>query len=89
MDHKGNHHLWIMLLCCLIPVAALGAIFLFGIPVSGVLLVGLFLLCPLLHLLMMGAGRHAHGEGSLPRGHNPSPLIEDNPGALSESHRTG
>jgi hypothetical protein len=54
MKHTGNHHLWLMLLCCLIPIAALGAIFLFGVPVNNVLLVGLVLLCPLLHLAMMG-----------------------------------
>ena len=65
MNFSGNHHLWLMLLCCLIPIAALGAIFLFGIPVSQVLLFGLVLLCPLLHLLMMiGAGGHTHGETS-------------------------
>lgn len=62
MKHTGNHPLWLMLLCCLIPIAALGAIFLFGVPVNSVLLVGLFLLCPLLHLAMMGLGGHAHGR---------------------------
>lgn len=63
MNHTGKHHFWLMLLCCLIPIVALGAIFLFTIPVNTVLLVGIFLLCPILHLWMMkGMVGHAHGE---------------------------
>lgn len=65
MNHKGNH-LWLMVLGCLAPIAALGAIFLFNISVSTVFLAGLILLCPLLHLWMMWGGGHAHGEESSP-----------------------
>lgn len=46
-------HLILMALGCLLPMAALAAIYLFQMQVSTVLLFGLFLLCPVLHLLMM------------------------------------
>jgi len=48
---KFDRYLWLMLLCCLIPVGALAAIFLFNIAVSSVLLVSIVLLYPLLHIL--------------------------------------
>jgi hypothetical protein len=61
---NGNRHIWIMVLCCLIPVAALGAIFLLKIPVSQVVTVSLILLCPLSHVLMMALGGHQHGSST-------------------------
>jgi hypothetical protein len=73
MNHKGNH-MWLMVLGCLLPITALGAIFLFNIPVSTTLLAGLILLCPLLHLWMMRGGRHGHDEEKGP----------DIPGVLTE-----
>jgi len=58
-------HLFIMLLCCLISVTALAAIFLFNVPVNSVLLFGLILLCPISHLFMMKFMGHDHNHGEI------------------------
>ncbi len=78
MKHTGRH-LWLMLLCCLIPVAALSAIFIFGIPANSVLLVGVALLCPLLHFgMMFFMGGHEHHGAASPEA--VSHLTKEKPG---------
>ena len=72
MSH-GNRHMLLMILCCMIPVAVLAAIFVLKIPMPQVLAYGLILLCPLSHVLMMGMmGRrqhdHAMGADTRPGG---------------------
>lgn len=60
----SKRHIWIMLLCCLLPIVGLAAIFLFNIPVNTVVYFALLLLCPIAHFFMMGQmGQNQGGDG--------------------------
>lgn len=50
----------LMLIGCLLPLAALGAIYVLNLPLNVVLIGTLLLLCPLSHLLMMRFMGHSH-----------------------------
>ena len=55
-------HMWMMILCCLIPVAGLAAVYFFQIPLSKVVFFGIMLICPISHLLMMKFMGHDHSS---------------------------
>lgn len=60
-EQKGmSKHTLIMVLCCLIPLVILGVLWAIGISGS-YLILGVILLCPLLHIVMM-RGMHKGGE---------------------------
>jgi hypothetical protein len=59
-------HARLMLLCCLVPVAAFAAVTFLRLPVNTVILAGMVILCPLSHVLMMTRMRHNPGVGSRP-----------------------
>ena len=58
-----KRHMLLMLACCLIPLAALGAIYALELPINSTLYFGIMLVCPLLHFILMrsafGNSHHA------------------------------
>ena len=58
----AKKHALIMVACCLIPIVAFTLISVFNVPVSSLLTIGLVLLCPISHLLMMKFMPHGHDE---------------------------
>ncbi len=80
---RASKHLWLMLLCCLLPIVSMAALFIFGASLNSWALVGLVLLCPLSHLLLMRLlHRHAH-EDEMQAGAAPD---ETQPVYLHASH---
>lgn len=66
----SKKHALIMLVCCLLPLIALGAILVFGLPVNTVVFIVLLLLCPLSHLVMMKYMGHDH-QAAPTQAHHP------------------
>ena len=55
-------HMWLMILCCLIPVLGVVLVSFFKVPLNNVLFYGMILLCPLSHLFMMRFMGHEHSS---------------------------
>jgi len=68
-------HMWMMILCCLIPVVGLVAVYFFKVPLNNVLFYGMVLLCPLSHLLMMKFMGHEHSSSEQHSQHQASTVI--------------
>ncbi len=70
-DHSNTNStmpLWIMLACCLIPLALILAIGVFGISIGSLtplLPYALILLCPLMMFFMMRGMGHDHGTSEM------------------------
>ena len=69
----NKRHIWIMLLCCLLPILGLAAVFLLKIPFSTVVVVGLVLLCPLAHFFLMGKMHNLNSQSDQHHDHSVRP----------------
>ena len=57
---RGGHSWWMMALCA-VPMIGLVAVTVFQVPLSTLLLFGMVLVCPLMHVFMMRGLGHEHG----------------------------
>ncbi len=69
-----------MILCCLIPIAAIIVVRVMGISLGYWSTALLFLLCPLSHIVLMWAMRHGdHESGGPHHSHNPGTVSVQTP----------
>lgn len=75
-----SKHALLMLACCLVPLALLGAVYFARVDLGGVLPFAIILLCPLMHILMMRGMGHDHaGHHEETRGQaSATPSCHDN-----------
>jgi len=75
----NKKHMILMVLCCVVGMGAVAAITLFRVPVNNVVTIGMLLLCPLSHFLMMGMmgkdHNHDHGSAQDPACHD-QPVVD-------------
>ena len=76
MNHNNSQgmgkHMLIMLACCLVPLALILAVSVFGLSLgalSGLLPYALVLLCPLMMIFMMRGMGHDHGSADAHQHH--------------------
>lgn len=62
---RASPKFWLFVLLCLTPIAALAAVFVFGLSVSSTFLLLFILACPLSHFFLMGHGGHNYTESTL------------------------
>lgn len=78
-DHNGTKHLLIMLACCLIPIALILAVSLFGLSLGSLtplLPYALALMCPLMMIFMMRGMGHGHGDEHSHQHHSDAPKAQ-------------
>jgi uncharacterized membrane protein len=73
----SKKHTLIMLICCLIPIAALVAIAVFEIQVNPIVYGVILLACPLSHLLMMKFMGHDHRQQNTSENRHPTAFDVD------------
>jgi len=64
-------HILIMILCCLIPIAGLAAVYIFKLPLNNVVYGAMVLICPIAMFFMMKSMLQDHNSGS-PKAGSPS-----------------
>ncbi len=99
MNHNNSQgmskHMLIMLVCCLVPIALIVAVSLFGFSLGSLtpfLPYALALMCPLMMIFMMRGMGHDHSTDGEHQHHVDAPHAQSKaqlPGARQSSHEHG